>query len=116
MKFLADENFDRPVIFALRMAGFDVLSVSESFSNAVDEVVLSKANQENKILLTADKDFGELVFRLKLISTGIVLLRLPDLNNAAKAITLLTCIKEHGTELTHSFTVITSRKIRIIKL
>ena len=116
MKFLADENFDKPVIEALRKSGLDVLSATENFPSVDDQTILNKANQEERILLTCDKDFGELIYRLKIISTGIVLLRLPDFDNDQKAKTILSCIREHGSELAHSFTVITANKIRVISL
>ena len=46
MKFIADENFDAPIISALRQTGYDVLSVKEDFPKADDETVLNKANEE----------------------------------------------------------------------
>ena len=59
MIFLADENLDFPIISALRNAGCDVLSVSELSPSIDDNEVLKIANNENRILLTSDKDFGE---------------------------------------------------------
>jgi len=59
MIFLADENLDFPIISALRNAGYDVLSVSELSPSIDDNEVLKIANNENRILLTSDKDFGE---------------------------------------------------------
>lgn len=63
MKFLADENFPRPAVEALRNAGFDVAWISEGQSGAADEQVLARAAAEGRTLLTFDKDFGELAFR-----------------------------------------------------
>ena len=116
MKFIADENFDAPIISALRQTGYDVLSVKENFPKADDETVLNKANEEKRILLTCDKDFGELVYRLQLISSGIVLFRLADLSNADKVKLTLEFIKQHAEKLAHSFSVVTNKKIRVIKL
>lgn len=59
MIFLADENLDFPIISALRNAGYDVLSVLELSPSIDDNEVLKIANNENRILLTSDKDFGE---------------------------------------------------------
>ena len=71
MKFLADESVDRQIVEGLRQAGFDVGSVTEMKPGIADEIVLERANKEKAILLTADKDFGELIFRLRRLSSGI---------------------------------------------
>jgi predicted nuclease of predicted toxin-antitoxin system len=116
MIFLADENLDFPIIDALRNEGYDILSISELSPSIEDNEVLKIANHENRILLTSDKDFGELVFRLKLISSGIVLFRIPELSNKEKAALAVKCIEEFQAELQGSFSVVTQNKIRIIKL
>ncbi len=66
--------------------------------------------------MTTDKDFGELVFRLKLPTHGVLLLRIPDLTNIEKGTLLSKAIKQIENELIGSFSVITSRKIRIVPL
>jgi predicted nuclease of predicted toxin-antitoxin system len=77
MRIIANENVSRTVILALRERGHDVLSVKESMRGAGDEVVLARAQAERRLVVTHDKDFGELAFRLGLpASCGIVLLRL----------------------------------------
>lgn len=65
------------------------------------------------MLLTADKDFGELVFRLKRLHTGIVLLRLMGLESAAQAYIVLNVIEQHGEEMAGAFTVIAPKTVRI---
>ncbi len=60
---LADENFPLPSVKALRANGHDVYSVVELDASISDEVVIEKAISEKRILLTFDKDFGELVFK-----------------------------------------------------
>ncbi len=62
IRFLADECCDFIVVRTLRNIGYDVLSVSEEFSSASDLQVLKRAVDENRIILTEDKDFGEWVF------------------------------------------------------
>jgi predicted nuclease of predicted toxin-antitoxin system len=79
MNFLADESVDQPVVEGLRADGHDVLAVAEIAPSIPDESVLTMANQREAILLTADKDFGELVFRQHRISAGVVLMRLVQL-------------------------------------
>jgi predicted nuclease of predicted toxin-antitoxin system len=65
VKVLADENVDFPIIKELRNKGIDVDSISEKNGGIADEEVLEIANKSGRILITADKDYGELVYRLK---------------------------------------------------
>jgi predicted nuclease of predicted toxin-antitoxin system len=77
MAFLANENFPRLAVQALRAAGHDVLWVKTEMPGASDEEVLARAQQDGRVLLTFDKDFGELAYRAKLpAECGIVLFRL----------------------------------------
>jgi len=76
MRFIVDESAGVFVASYLRGEGHDVLAVAEIMSQAADEDVLSKAMGEGRILVTNDKDFGELVFRGRRKHSGIVLLRL----------------------------------------
>jgi len=62
MRFLADEGVDRVVVGALRAAGFDTLYVAEESAGLSDSSVLDLARAEGRILVTADEDFGDLVF------------------------------------------------------
>lgn len=62
MRFLADENVSRMVIERLRASGFDVISIGETRSGAPDKYVLEAADAEDRILITEDHDFGELMF------------------------------------------------------
>jgi len=62
MSFLADENFPRPALEALRKAGCEVFSVAEECSGIDDEEVAALCERRQSILLTFDKDFGELIF------------------------------------------------------
>ncbi len=78
MRFLADENVEREVVRLLRKRGHDVAYVSEGGASAPDEEVLERARRERRILLTNDKDFGELVFLQRRLATGVLLLRLEE--------------------------------------
>src|ERR1022692_4368954 len=62
MRFLADENFPRPALEALLKAGWDVVSIAEECPGVPDEDVAALCAAQERILLTFDKDFGELVF------------------------------------------------------
>jgi len=115
MKLLADEGVDKPIVIAIREAGFDVDYILESYQVAEDELILKIANSQERILLTQDKDFGELVFRLKQSQTGIVLIRLEGYTSAIKAQIVKDVLLAHQNELTTAFTVIQPNAIRIRK-
>src|SRR5438105_3553098 len=66
MRFLANENVTGTVIQELRQRGHDVLSVKESMRSEEDDVILARAQAEQRIVVTHDKDFGELAFRSQL--------------------------------------------------
>jgi predicted nuclease of predicted toxin-antitoxin system len=77
MRLLANENFPLDAVEALRKNGHDVAWIREDARGSHDEQVLERAQQENRILVTFDKDFGELAFRSKLPSTsGVILFRI----------------------------------------
>src|SRR5258708_39167215 len=85
MRFLADENVSRFVVEQLRAAGFDVTAIGATSSGVSDAAVLATAKREGRILITEDRDFGELVVRQRLGVRGIVLLELDRLSNVAEA-------------------------------
>ena len=77
MRLLANENFPGAAVAALRNGGHDVLWIRTEFPGAADQNVLHLAQTQERILLTLDKDFGELAFRSRLPSpVGIILFRL----------------------------------------
>jgi predicted nuclease of predicted toxin-antitoxin system len=61
MRFLADESIEKPVVDELRRSGHDVLSIQERSPGVDDDTVLQLAVNDNRILITSDKDFGELI-------------------------------------------------------
>ena len=76
-RYLADENFPAGLVQFLRTHGDDVLYAAESLISSSDEDVLREAVTQSRVLLTFDRDFGELVFRCRQPSApGIVLFRL----------------------------------------
>ena len=78
MRFLANENFPGAAVAALARAGHDVVWVRTTAPGSKDEDILAWAVREKRILLTFDKDFGELAWRARLpAACGIVLFRLP---------------------------------------
>ncbi len=115
LKFICDEGVDRPIVEALRVAGHDVTYVAEQSPGIDDEAVLRAASDGARVLVTADKDFGELVFRQGRVHGGIVLVRLHGLDATEKGRMTVAAIAEHGSELERSFAVLEKGRIRIRK-
>lgn len=113
MNFVADESVDHPIVMRLRQEEHKVLAIMEMEPGISDEEVLQIANQEGVVLLTGDKDFGELVFRDRQHTFGIVLIRLSGMPATAKAEIVAGVIKKHSNELKNAFTVISSNNVRI---
>jgi len=113
LKFFLDESVDAPVAERLRKDGHDVTCVWELESGLSDEAVLGKASKVEAVLVTADKDFGELVFRMGRLHTGVILIRLAGVSLDRKCHVVSEAIINHGDEIPGSFTVITPALIRI---
>lgn len=113
MNFLADESVDRQIVDRLRQQGHAVLFVAEMEPGISDDTVLQLAHRESAVLLTADKDFGEAVFRQRRLTSGVVLVRLAGLSPAVKAELVASAIAAHTTELPEAFAVITPGTVRI---
>jgi len=116
MNFLLDESVDRAVAVRLRSEGHIVESIAELSPSVTDDVVLRRANEDRAVLITADKDFGELVFHLGRMHAGIILLRLPGLSAIAKGQRLSDALRDHESELDGAFTVITARLVRVRRI
>lgn len=93
MKFITDENLGIRVPQYLRALGYDVISAIEVALSKPDTDILDIANREDRIILTTDKDFGELVFKEKLAHCGVILLRLKDESVTNKKRVLLRELK-----------------------
>lgn len=114
MKLLADESIDRQIVARLRHDGHEVLSIAESEPGITDALVLERANERMALLLTADKDFGELIFHeARLSSGGVVLIRLAGSAAEAKAEIVSAAFRERGAEFPHCFSVISPGRVRV---
>ena len=113
MRILANENVPGPVVAALRAAGHDVLWVKESMTGAKDHNVLAHAQSEARLVVTFDKDFGELAVRSRLpAASGVVLFRLhgsgPGVDNS-RAVAALTSRDDWAGH----FAVVTDDRVRL---
>lgn len=113
MTLLADESVARAVLEQLRADGHTVAAMAEIAPGAADTQVLAEADRTQAVLLTEDKDFGELVYRQGASHQGVVLVRLAGLSRAVRAALVSEAFKAHGAEFVGAFTVITSSGIRI---
>lgn len=113
MRILADESVDGEIVRALRAAGYEVDYAAELDPGASDETVLRRAKTARAVLVTADKDFGELVFRQRRASSGVVLVRLAGLSQARKAAIVVGAFERHGAKMSGAFSVVTGSSIRV---
>jgi predicted nuclease of predicted toxin-antitoxin system len=103
----------RTVIRTLRERGHDVLSAKESLQGLPDEDVLARAQQEHRLVVTQDKDFGELAFRARLLADcGVILFRLAGANPDQDNRRVLEVL-ESTTEWVGQFAVVTQQQVRI---
>lgn len=90
-----------------------MIYMAEADPGTDDDEVLSQAFSTGAVLVTADKDFGELVFRLGQASNGVFLLRLAGLSPDAKAAVVADVFARHGEEFPSAFSVISPGAVRI---
>jgi predicted nuclease of predicted toxin-antitoxin system len=112
VRFIVDECTGPSVAAWLRGEGHDVLSVFDDRRGARDDEVLALSVSEARIIITNDKDFGEMVFRRHLSHPGLVLLRLSDERAANKIAVLRRLLAQFGPRIPGSFVVATERAVR----
>jgi len=113
MRFLLDENADHPLAAFIALLGHNVTTIVDDYTRSTEDPdVLAIANQENRVVITNDKDFGELVFRRGLPHKGIILFRLGNEALDLKKQWLQRVLADYADQL-NQFIVITDRGIRI---
>ena len=119
MRFLAAESCDAAIVRALRVAGYDLKAVSDTMRGAPDPWVLGAALHERRILLTEDKDFGELVFATEVsraAAISVVLFRYPPAARPQLVRTLVDFVATRQAELAGAFVVLSPARARIRKI
>lgn len=115
MRYLADENMPAQAVRALRESGLDVVWIRDDAPGLPDEGVLARSQAENRVLITFDKDFGELARRHGLpASCGVVLFRIQTRNPAEAAEQVLKILASRQDWPGH-FSVVSATGIRSIK-
>jgi predicted nuclease of predicted toxin-antitoxin system len=116
MRILANENFPEDAVEALRRAGYDVAWVRADAPGSSDRDVLRRAHSEDRILITFDKDFGELAFKIGLPATsGVVLFRISAPSSAHIAQVAVNVLSSR-TDWKGHFSVVEDRRIRMTPL
>jgi predicted nuclease of predicted toxin-antitoxin system len=112
VKLVADECCDAVLVAGLRSDGHDVLYVKEAAPGADDGTVLRLAFDQERLLLTEDKDFGELVVRLGLPARGIILMRVNPAHTNTKLARFRAVASSAASRVAGCFTVIDEKKTR----
>jgi predicted nuclease of predicted toxin-antitoxin system len=113
MNFLIDENIHADVVAWLRSIGQDEVYADEILSGKSDEELLRIAKSEHRIIVTDDKDFGELIFHRRVLSSGVILLRLTDRSIQARLKRLEAVWTTISARAQGSFMVISDKRVRL---
>ena len=113
MRYLADESVERHIVSALRGAEYEVDYMTELAPGTADPDVLARANRRSTVLITGDKDFGELVYRRKQPNPGVVLVRLSGLTQQRKAAIAIQVFADHAADFAGAFSVVTETGVRV---
>jgi predicted nuclease of predicted toxin-antitoxin system len=116
IKFLADVNIEKKIVDCLIRFGFDVKWIPDFDCAMSDAALLDLANREKRILLTNDKDFGELVFLQKKLSHGIILLRIRGEDTQEKVELMEKLIFSHRDRILNHFVLVSHTKFRFIPM
>ncbi len=116
LKFLVDNSTGKKLANALKDEKYDVIYAGDILPDAEDKDILERSEKDNRILITNDKDFGEIIFRYGKPSSGVILLRLKIDFPQYRAKILMALIKRLGPKLKKKFIVVSEDKFRIKKL
>ena len=113
MRFLLDENAGPSLAEWLRGEGHEVFSIYEEDRGASDDAILRRARKGGWILVTADKDFGEKVYRERQRHKGVILIRLRSQRSQNRLQALARLLENYADRLEDNFVVVTESSVRI---
>ena len=114
MKFLLDQSTDARLLPYLRDLGHDATRIGGDYPSGLpDEAVLAIAKEEGRILITDDRDFGELIFRRRLAHAGVIFLRLGDYADLSTKIERVSYALTNYQEQLDQFLVVAPRSVRV---
>ena len=116
IKFIADVNIEKPIVDYLLENGYNVKWVADYDCKMNDEGLIKIANTEKRIIITNDKDFGELIFLQKKVSIGVILLRVKGQISQEKVKLIGKLLRDYSNKLLNHFVVITKKRIRFVPL
>lgn len=112
MQFLADESCDALIVRTLRQLDYDVTYIAEFAPGDIDEHILALALQEERVLITEDRDFCELVFRDKKPTFGVILVRFPPAHRAEKAPRITALVNTYADQLAGAMITLTPTNMK----
>lgn len=113
LKFLVDVGVGRVVENVLRSLGYDTKAVRDIDPRAKDSDILAIAVREERMVITMDKDFGELVHKLSEQHTGVLILRMEDARGVEKAEVVKNILATFRAEITGKFCVYQDNRLRV---
>lgn len=115
MQFLIDENIGCSVSNWLRSLDYEVFCVYEQARGIDDDSIIRKAFNEDWIIITGDKDFGEKVYRENYPHHGVIFLRLENETSKNKIYILQSILNDYANQLHDNFIVVTEKQVRFAK-
>ncbi len=116
-KFLANENIPLATIFRLRKEGFDISSISLDAPSITDSEVMQSAADENRTIITFDRDYGELIYKYGFRPpAGVIYLRMQNYQPEEPAELLLKLLNDQNLEFAGLFTVADEKSVRQRKI
>jgi predicted nuclease of predicted toxin-antitoxin system len=112
MRFIVDECTGTSVAKWLREQGHEVFSVFDDAKGSTDDEILKKAASEGWILVTIDKEFGEMIFRKRQPHHGVIFMRLSDERPVRKIAVLEQLLKNYSDRIEDQFVVVSETKVR----
>ena len=115
LKFLVDVGVGKNIEIWLQSQGFVTVAIRDINPRMLDVDVLKLALNDGRIVITMDKDFGELVYHRKQKHSGVLLLRMEDASRDEKISAVQSILHQHGELLSGSFSSYQNGKLRIRK-
>lgn len=116
LRFLVDVGVGKGIEKYLMEEGYDTKAVRDIDPCMEDEEIIRIAVAENRMVVTMDKDFGELVYHSSMKHCGVLLLRLEDASGQEKLQVVKYIIKNYSSQIKNSFCVFQNNRLRIKKI
>jgi predicted nuclease of predicted toxin-antitoxin system len=116
IKFVADVNVEKPIVDYLSKQGYDIKWIPDYDCGMFDEELLQMANEEQRVLITNDKGFGDLVIMQKMLSAGAILFRIKGQGAQEKIKLMRKLLMGYKDKLLNHYVIISKSKIRVIPL